>query len=164
MWIMEICAYWIIGILKNLKWIKKSISKFGLNKGCLTTSFNNIIFINGPLVFKIQFISSLIFCSNRVLLDTFKKTLVIQCLNQIQWVCHLHAIMNSKNMLQTWCVFQKIVYQFYALQWCTKVRYIIHSSNFQWIPRHVFTYNLKPWFVYLTKTPKHGRHHGQVWQ
>jgi len=51
MWIMENCDYWIIGILKKLKWIKKnSISKFGLNKGCLITSFNNINFIKGPLV------------------------------------------------------------------------------------------------------------------
>ncbi len=36
-------------------------SKFGLNKRCLTTSFNDITFIKGPLIFKIKFISSLIF-------------------------------------------------------------------------------------------------------
>jgi hypothetical protein len=50
--IMEICAYWIIGILKKIKQIKKLTSKFGLNKGCLTTSFNNIIFIKGLFSFQ----------------------------------------------------------------------------------------------------------------
>jgi hypothetical protein len=36
---------------------KIPISKFGLNKGCLTTSFNDITFIYGPLIFIIQFFS-----------------------------------------------------------------------------------------------------------
>ncbi len=33
------------------------MSKFGLNKGCLTTSFNDTTFIKGLLIFIIQFIS-----------------------------------------------------------------------------------------------------------
>jgi hypothetical protein len=47
---------------------------FGLNKGCLTTSFNYVIFIKDPLIFIIHFISSSnFFNSNRILLDTSKK-------------------------------------------------------------------------------------------
>ncbi len=45
------------------------ILKFGLNKGCLTTSFNKTTFTKGLLVF--HNIISLIL--NRVLLDTSKK-------------------------------------------------------------------------------------------
>jgi hypothetical protein len=45
------------------------ISKFGLNKGCLITSFNKTIFTKGLLVFHNKI--SLIL--NRVLLNTSKK-------------------------------------------------------------------------------------------
>jgi hypothetical protein len=69
MLIMEICAYSLIWILKNLKCVKKlPISRFGWNKGCLITSFNKTTFTKGPLVFIIQF-----FCDNRVLLETYKE-------------------------------------------------------------------------------------------
>ncbi len=74
MWIIESCAYWIIWILNNQKWIFKqiSISKFDLNKRCLTISFNDTTFIKSLLIFIIQFISSSSFYINKVLLDTFK--------------------------------------------------------------------------------------------
>jgi len=54
--------------------IKFPIWKFGLNRGCLTTSFNDTTFIKCPLIFIIQFISSLIFFNgNKIILNTFKK-------------------------------------------------------------------------------------------
>ncbi len=87
MWIMENCAYWIIYNVSN----KIPISEFGLNKRCLTTSFNDIIFVKGPLIFIIQFISSsFIFYSNMVLLDTSKGTQIfiffkILCLWKIKF-------------------------------------------------------------------------------
>jgi hypothetical protein len=74
MWIIESYAYWIIWILKN----KMNQTRFQYQslvwvKRFLIVSFNDIIIINGPLFFIIQFISFAIFYNNRVFLDTFKK-------------------------------------------------------------------------------------------
>jgi hypothetical protein len=72
MWIMESCVHWIIWILKNLKWIKENSNiKVWFEKGCLTTSFNDITFIKGPFNFHntIYFILNF-FYGNGVLLNT----------------------------------------------------------------------------------------------
>ncbi len=54
---IEKYGYW--QLLNELK--KIPISKFDLNKGCLTFSFNDTTFIKGLLIFIIKFSSSLIF-------------------------------------------------------------------------------------------------------
>jgi hypothetical protein len=74
-WIMESCAYWIIWILKNLKWIKQN---FNIKVWFVKILFNNFIqwhnLHKGLLISIIQFISSLIFIySNKVLLEMSKK-------------------------------------------------------------------------------------------
>ncbi len=46
-----------------------------MNKGCLTTSFNDTI-SKGPLIFITQFISSFFF-NNKVLLDNLKSTQIL---------------------------------------------------------------------------------------
>ncbi len=109
------CAYWIMWILKNLKWVKSlSISKFGLNKTCLTTSFNNIIFIKAPLVLIIYIFYPYFFCSNMVLLDTSQNhssfhILLILCLSKFKvflkfmnnlW--HHYYTMNPNPLTSIW--------------------------------------------------------------
>jgi hypothetical protein len=91
MLIMESCAYWIILILKNLKWIKQN---FNIKIWFVKSLFNNFIqwhyLHKGLLIFIIQFISSLIFFySNKVLLDMSKKhsnfhIFLILCLSKMK--------------------------------------------------------------------------------
>jgi len=90
-WIMESYAYWIIWILKNLKWIKQN---FNIKVWFVKILFNNFIQYHylhkGLLIFVIQFISSLIFIySNKVLLEMSKKhsnfrIFLILCLSKIK--------------------------------------------------------------------------------
>jgi hypothetical protein len=114
MWIMEKCAYWTIWILKNLKWVKKfPISKFGLNKGHLTISFNHTTFIEGPLVFIIRFISSSNFLGNRVLLDTSKKhsnfhIFSTLCLSKLKVLKKFMIPLHDVNVMQCICCLKKM--------------------------------------------------------
>jgi hypothetical protein len=74
MLMMASCVWSLIWMLWSLNWIIEcSILNFGLSKRCLTTTFNNIIFIKSPLVFIIYFSNFQKKSNNGELLDTSKK-------------------------------------------------------------------------------------------
>jgi hypothetical protein len=124
------------------------MSRFGLNKRCLTTSFNSTTFTKGLLVFIIyNFFDFQIFYNNRVLLNKSKKHVnfhifSIFCLLKFKLCLNFMNLLWHVNVMQCICCLRKSCNLYYKklnlkmltfLVWFEIVIYFRQNTSFGWI-------------------------------